>query len=128
VLSYFQRLWRSPRCLAADLPGPRLAQTLEQGLGDRTAAALFFCPLRGRDPLAGAVHAAGRILNAFKRNPLNRMPAAKQSSQALSDDCPPEEMLAEADKAVYRSKLAEGNAPKIYRHKRVAPQNRRMVR
>jgi diguanylate cyclase (GGDEF)-like protein len=45
-----------------------------------------------------------------------------------SEDCTPERMLAEADKAVYRSKLADGNQPKLYRRKRKTPQNRRMVR
>ena len=45
-----------------------------------------------------------------------------------SEDCTPERMLAEADRAVYRSKLADGNQPKLYRRKRKAPLNRRMVR
>jgi diguanylate cyclase (GGDEF)-like protein len=45
-----------------------------------------------------------------------------------SEDCTPADMLAEADKAVYRSKLAAGNMPKLYRRKRPALQNRRIVR
>jgi diguanylate cyclase (GGDEF)-like protein len=45
-----------------------------------------------------------------------------------SEDCTPENMLAEADKAVYRSKVAEGNQPKLYRYQRPTTQNRRIVR
>jgi hypothetical protein len=42
AVSAFSKLGRFPECLAADLPGPRLAKTLEQGLGDRYAVASFF--------------------------------------------------------------------------------------
>jgi hypothetical protein len=41
-MSAFIRMKRSLKCLAADLPGPRLAQTLEQGYWGGYQAALFF--------------------------------------------------------------------------------------
>jgi diguanylate cyclase (GGDEF)-like protein len=45
-----------------------------------------------------------------------------------SEDCTPDRMIVEADKAVYRSKLAHGNQPTLYRRNRKPPKNRRMVR
>jgi diguanylate cyclase (GGDEF)-like protein len=45
-----------------------------------------------------------------------------------SEDCTPDRMIVEADKAVYRSKLAHGNLPNLYRRSRKPAKNRRMVR